>query len=75
MESVPQTVTDSSLVTVHEVQLRSEGFTGSGIKRFSDTVPDYAKQLLDRAVHFADAARATGMQREVTHEHVRGAAN
>lgn len=66
--------TSASTVEVKEADLKTKGFTDSGVQQFSTTVLDYAATLLARAVHFGEADKAPGMQAEIGHEHVRGAA-
>jgi hypothetical protein len=54
--------------------LDGQGFTDSGLPRFTETVNDYAKLLLHRSVQYGEADRAEGLPREITHDHVRAAA-
>lgn len=65
----------SNIVEIDEAELKSQGFTHSGSKRFSSTVTDYAEQLRERATHRGDADKAPGMDREITHDHVRASAH
>jgi hypothetical protein len=69
------TTADSRPVSVDEKQLRNKGFTNSGVTQFCESVRDYCRQLLDRAVHLGDADKAPDMEREITHDHVRGSAH
>lgn len=56
-------------------QLQTDGFTTSGIDRYQQTVTEYAEILHSKAVGYGDAAKAPGLAREVTHDHVRAAAH
>ncbi|MBI1929613.1 hypothetical protein HYR99_35870 [Candidatus Poribacteria bacterium] len=67
--------TKPSPVTVDTTALNTMGFTPSGLKHFRETVLDYSQQLLERAVHRGDADKAQGMEREITHDHVRASAH
>ena len=72
---MPQTESDSSTqISIAEREVRELGFTPSGLKRFCDTVIEYGHTVLQRSCGYADIDKAPGMEREVTHEHVRRAA-
>lgn len=55
-------------------QLRADGLTPSGLKRYKDAVADFEKTLLDKATVFAQADKAADANIEVTHDHVRSGA-
>ena len=58
--------------TDHE--LTTAGFTNSGKKRYQATLTEYSDALFTRATALGDADKAPNTPREVTHEHVRDAA-
>lgn len=58
-----------------DTELEQDGFTQSGRQRYSQTVGDFSDTLHQKAVLYADADKAPGMNREVTHDHVRSAAH
>lgn len=74
-DSVSSNPNSPSPVTVNESDVENQGFTRSGLTQYSVTVRDYSQQLLERAVHLGDADKAPGMQREITHDHVRASAH
>ncbi|WP_267095270.1 hypothetical protein [Xanthomonas sacchari] len=55
-------------------QLRTEGFTESGAKRYTAAVGEYCNELYKKAVALGDVDKAPNLDREVTHDHVRTAA-
>ncbi len=55
--------------------LETDGFTASGQTRYQQTVDDYAATLHLKAVKLGDADKGRGLDREVTHDHVRAAAH
>lgn len=57
-----------------DVDLRKAGFTQSGATRYAATAEDYCEQLFKKSVALGDLDKAPDTEREVTHEHVRGAA-
>lgn len=54
--------------------LKTAGFTDSGLNRYKNTVDDYCKEIYSKAVALGDRDKASDAPREVTHEHVRDAA-
>lgn len=63
------------LVNIEASAIEDEGFTPSGSNKYTETVEDYAQELLRRASSLAEANKAQGMQREITHDHVRASAH
>jgi hypothetical protein len=63
------------VVQITDATIVEEGFTESGVRKYRDTVQDYALTLLRRAIKHGEIDKATGMVREVTHDHVRQAAS
>jgi hypothetical protein len=57
-----------------EKDLTSDGFTNSGQKKFQETVQDFSNQVYEKAVTYAELSKASGLNREVTHEHIKDAA-
>lgn len=55
-------------------ELTRDGFTNSGQKKFQDTIQDFSDQVYDKAVAYAELSKASGLSREVTHEHIKDAA-
>lgn len=55
-------------------ELKNDGLTSSGLKRYKDAVIDFEKTLLEKAIVFAQADKATDANIEVTHDHVRSGA-
>lgn len=55
--------------------LKTAGFTDSGLNRYEKTVEDYCEGLYTKAVALGDRDKASDTPREVTHEHVRDAAS
>lgn len=70
---MPQSNTPPDVV-VDEAMLTNAGFVNSGIVRYRTILTDTAKEVFDRAIALGDAAKATGLDREVTHDHVMTAA-
>lgn len=54
--------------------LRTAGFTDSGLNRYKKTVEDYCEEVYSKAIALGDRDKASDAPREVTHEHVRDAA-
>ncbi len=54
--------------------LKTAGFTDSGLNRYKKTVEDYCEEVYSKAVALGDRDKASDAPREVTHEHVRDAA-
>lgn len=52
-----------------------DGFTKTGKERFEKTIDTYAQALYDKSVRFGAAHQAKDLSPEVTHEHVRQAAD
>ena len=61
------------VVEIKLAELKTKGFTDSGVAQFSKTVVEYASAVLDRAVSFGEAAKAPGMSPEIGHDQVKGA--
>jgi hypothetical protein len=57
-----------------DADLKADGFTDSGLKRYRDTVKGFCDDLYRKALALGDRDRAADAPREVTHEHVRSAA-
>jgi len=57
-----------------EKDLQDAGFTESGAKRYAATTSAYCEELFLKAVALGDRDKAADTNREVTHDHVRGAA-
>lgn len=55
-------------------ELKTAGFTDSGLSRYKRTAEDYLDELYTKAVALGDRDKASDTLREVTHEHVRDAA-
>lgn len=55
-------------------ELNSAGFTESGATRYKASAKAYCDELFAKAVALGDRDKASDASREVTHEHVRGAA-
>lgn len=55
-------------------ELQAAGFTESGATRYKATALAYCDELFVKSVALGDRDKATDTPREVTHEHVRGAA-
>lgn len=55
-------------------ELEQDGFTTSGLSRYEQTVEQYADALYKKSITFGDSVKANDLSREVTHEHVRSAA-
>lgn len=56
-------------------ELKTAGFTDSGLNRYKKTVEDYCEEVYVKAVALGDRDKASNSPREVTHEHVRDAAS
>lgn len=70
-----QSLSLPSPAAIDRAQLQGGGFTASGVQRYETTVQDFVRELHDRSTGFARAAQAVNAPLEVTHEHVRAAAN
>lgn len=57
-----------------EDELRQAGFTQSGANRYVATATAYCEDLFAKSVALGDIDKAPDTPREVTHDHVRGAA-
>lgn len=55
-------------------ELKADGLTPSGLKRYKDAVADFERTLLEKAILFAQADKASDTNIEVTHDHVRSGA-
>jgi len=55
-------------------ELANDGFTQSGATRYVTTSTEYCQQLFDRSIALGENDKASGLPREVTHDHVRAAA-
>ncbi len=55
-------------------ELSQAGFTPSGLQRYQRTTSEYSEELYSRAIKLGDYDKAPDAQREVTHDHVRSAA-
>jgi hypothetical protein len=55
-------------------ELKDAGFTDSGTTRYKASAKAYCDELFAKAVALGDRDKASDAPREVTHEHVRGAA-
>jgi len=55
--------------------LEQAGFTDSGVTRYKNAVTAYCDELFGKSVALGDRDKAVDTPREVTHEHVRGAAS
>lgn len=55
-------------------ELHVEGFTQTGIERYKKTAKEFCELLFDRAIVFGDRDKLHGFRPEITHEHVRQAA-
>lgn len=60
-------------VSVPDAPLDFSGFTASGKKHFKDVVESYNKDMFSKSISYAEGDRANGMNREVTHDHVKKA--
>lgn len=60
---------------VDESQLKSAGFTDSGILRFKKTINDYGQLLLIRSIAFGTAKNSKGYKLEITQENVQSSAH
>lgn len=58
-----------------EQELQADGFTESGVNRFSATITGYETEVHKKAVSYGEADKALNAPREITHEHVRAAAH
>jgi len=61
-------------ITIDETELVNEGFTDSGKERYKKTIQDYSKIVFEKAINYGDIDKSPNLQREVTHEYVKGAA-
>lgn len=57
-----------------EEELREAGFTQSGANRYLAAATAYCDELFSKSVALGDIDKAPDTPREVTHDHVRGAA-
>lgn len=57
-----------------EDELRRVGFTQSGAKRYVAAATAYCEELFAKSIALGDRDKAPDTPREVTHDHVRGAA-
>lgn len=57
-----------------EAELHSAGFTHSGATRYAATTSAYCEELFTKSIALGDIDKAPDTDREVTHDHVRGAA-
>lgn len=57
-----------------EQELHTAGFTDSGATRYKASAKAYCDELFAKAIALGDRDKASDTSREVTHEHVRGAA-
>ena len=64
----------STLPMKTEAELKTAGFTESGGKRYSAATTAYCDELFNKSVAFGERDKALDAAREVTHDHVRGAA-
>lgn len=55
-------------------ELDQAGFTDSGTTRYKNAVAAYCDELFGKSIALGDRDKAPDTPREVTHEHVRGAA-
>ena len=61
-------------VQIIEDKLQKAGFTGSGTKKYKETVTEYAETLFQKSVSYAEASNNPGLPLEVTHQAVNQAA-
>ena len=73
--NLPASEAKEHFVSISADVIDRQGFTRSGRVQFIKTVRDYATQLGKKAISYGDGDKALGMQREVTHDHVRAAAH
>lgn len=70
------TDTNTELKTdVDENQLKSAGFTESGILRFNKTLSDYAQLLYNKSIAFGSAKNSQGYKLEITQDNVQKSAH
>ena len=55
-------------------ELKTAGFTDSGLNRYKKTTEDYCEELYKKGIALGDRDKASDAPREVTHEHIREAA-
>ena len=58
-----------------ELELKSIGFTDSGITRYVKTATAYCEDLCTKSTALGDRDKSSETPREVTHDHVRSAAS
>lgn len=63
----------SQFVNIDEATLRNAGFVDSGVTQYKRAVSDFAEELRERTIAYADAQKGVDLPREATHEHVRQA--
>jgi hypothetical protein len=73
-DPLPAEIPRAEPVTVAASFVSDAGFTPSGLRHYESAVNDYAHELKDRSVAYAEAEKAPGLARETTYEHVRSAA-
>lgn len=61
-------------ITIDETNLVNEGYTKSGQDRYKKTIKDYSQIVFEKAITFGEIDKSPSLTREVTHEHVKGAA-
>lgn len=62
-------------INITQVELTNAGFTNSGSLRYNKSVTEYSKILFEKSVTFGEIDKASNMNREVTHDHVKAAAH
>ena len=62
-------------INITQVELTNAGFTNSGSLRYNKSVSEYSQILFEKSVTFGEIDKASNMNREVTHDHVKAAAH
>lgn len=57
-----------------EPELKKSGFTISGVDRYQKAATDFSSKLFEKCIVLGERDKASDMDREITHEHVREAA-
>lgn len=60
-------------ISVTDNVLDSAGFTNSGKTKFKETIQDFSNQVFEKSVRYGDAEKGDGLQREITHDHIKTA--
>lgn len=61
------------IINITDTYLNNAGFTNSGKIKFKETIQDFSNQVFEKSIRYGDAEKGDGLQREVTHDHIKSA--